>query len=112
MNETKKQGEQMTNLNDAINNYFSNTEAINEDTKITANNTSLLNGGDIVKTYTVKELVGFMNNQPTQVIDSAIAVLSQLTEANDSRYDFAYWENVANAVLGTENATEETGIRI
>ena len=53
-----------------------------------------------------------MSNQPAQVVDSAIAVLSQLTETNDSRYDVAYWTNVANAVLGTENATEETGVTL
>ena len=76
-----------TKLNDAIANYFSNTEAINEDTQITAKNTSFFAGGEIEKNYTVKELVAFMSNQPAQVVDSAIAVLSQLTETNDSRYD-------------------------
>ena len=115
MNETNKrngENQKNTKLNDAIANYFSNTEAINEDTQITAKNTSFFAGGEIEKTYTVKELVAFMSNQPAQVVDSAIAVLSQLTETNDSRYDVAYWTNVANAVLGTENATEETGVTL
>lgn len=112
MNENKtRKGSEMTNLSVAIEAYLAKA-GVSNDSEFTAKNTSFFGGEVIERTYKVAEMVGFISRQPKEAVEAAIVVLGQLTEANDLRYDNAYWQNVANAMLGVENATEETGVNL
>lgn len=112
MNENKlKKEDQMTNLAQAVETYMT-TAPITMDEIFNVENKSFTTGQTVRGAYTVSELVSAMNRQPQENISQAMEVLAQLTEMNDERYDMAYWTNVATAVLGMENAQDETGLNL
>ena len=112
MNENKlKKEDKMTNLDQAVETYMT-TAPVTMTMVFNVENKSFTTGKTVEGSYTVSELVNSMSRQPQESISQAIDVLAQLTEMNDERYDMAYWTNVATAVLGIENAQDETGLNL
>ena len=112
MNANKLEKEdKMTNLAQAVETYMT-TAPVTMTMVFNVENTSFTTGQTVEGAYTVSELVNAMSRQPQESISQAIDVLAQLTEMNDERYDMAYWTNVATAVLGIENAQDETGVNL
>jgi hypothetical protein len=112
MNANKLEKEdKMTNLAQAVETYMT-TAPVTMTMVFNVENKSFTTGQTVEGAYTVSELVNAMSRQPQESISQAIDVLSQLTEMNDERYDMAYWTNVATAVLGIENAQDETGVNL
>jgi|21_taG_2_1085346.scaffolds.fasta_scaffold09803_3 glucose-6-phosphate isomerase len=112
MNENKlKKEDKMTNLAQAVETYMT-TAPVTMTMVFNVENKSFTTGETVEGAYTVSELVNAMSRQPQESISQAIDVLAQLTAMNDERYDMAYWSNVATAVLGIENAQDETGLNL
>ena len=112
MNANKLEKEdKMTNLAQAVETYMT-TAPVTMTMVFNVENKSFTTGQTVEGAYTVSELVNAMSRQPQESISQAIDVLAQLTETNDERYDMAYWTNVATAVLGIENAQDETGVNL
>ena len=112
MNENKlKKEDKMTNLAQAVETYMT-TAPVTMTMVFNVTNKSFTTGKEVEGAYTASELVNSMSRQPQESISQAIDVLAQLTEMNDERYDMAYWSNVATAVLGIENAQDETGLNL
>jgi len=93
----------------ALARYWAHGLVSSSDT-VTGRNTSFYTGQKISKTYTVGELSNHIRRQPEEVIQAAIEVLARLIVENNREIDLIYWTNVANALLGKQNATAETGL--
>ena len=95
----------------ALNRYWAHG-LVSVNDKVTGRNTSFYGGQTITKEYTIGELSNHIRRQPEQVVSNAIEVLARLIVENNREIDLVYWTNVANALLGTQNATAETGLTL